>query len=73
MKHHSPSLTLTLQESQDIVLSYWALHVTDDASACVVQELNADLGDTTTGASPAEDLVENGSLSVLVIVKRDGV
>lgn len=28
----------------------WALDVTDDASGLVVHELNANLGDTTTGA-----------------------
>lgn len=53
-----PSLTLTLQESQNVVGPYGALHVTDDAAAGVVQELNSDLGDTSTRASAAEDLAE---------------
>ena len=44
----TPSLTLTLQESQDIVLSYGSLDVTDDRAAGIVQELYSDLGDTTT-------------------------
>lgn len=28
----------------------WALNVTDDGTGSVVHELDADLGDTTTGA-----------------------
>ena len=61
-KGHIPSLTLTLQESQDIVLPHGSLDVTDDRTASVVQESNSDLGDTTTGASPAKDLTRVGEL-----------
>ena len=53
---HIPSLTLTLQESQDVLLADGALHVTDDGPAGVVHELDADLRDTTTGASASKDL-----------------
>lgn len=53
---YSPSLTLTLQESQDIVLPYGSLHVTDNVTGGVVQELYSDLDDTTTGASTSKDL-----------------
>ena len=53
---NSPSLTLTLQESQDVLLADGALHVTDDRPAGVVHELNTDLRDTTTGASAPKDL-----------------
>ena len=53
---YAPSLTLTLQESQDVLLTDGALHVTDDGSVDVVHELNTDLSDTTTRTSPAEDL-----------------
>ena len=53
---HAPSLTLTLQESQDVLLADGALHVTDDRPAGVVHELDTDLRDTTTGASAAKDL-----------------
>lgn len=54
-----PSLTLTLQESQNIVGPDGALHVTDDGAAGVVEELNANLGDTSTRTSPAEDLCKS--------------
>ena len=53
---HAPSLTLTLQESQDVLLTDGALHVTDDRPAGVVHELDTDLRDTTTGAGATKDL-----------------
>ena len=53
---HAPSLALTLQESQDVLLADGTLHVTDDRPAGVVHELDTDLRDTTTGASAAKDL-----------------
>ena len=56
MQMHIPSLTLTLQESQDVLLTDGALHITDDGSVDVVHELNTNLSDTTTRTSPAEDL-----------------
>ncbi len=52
-----PSLTLTLQESQDVVRPNGSLHVANDGTAGIVQELNSDLSDTTTRTSPAEDLL----------------
>ena len=61
MQMHIPSLTLTLQESQDVLLTDGALHVTDDGSVDVVHELNTDLSDTTTRTSPAEDLEKKTS------------
>jgi len=48
--------TLRLEEGEDVVLPDWALDVTDDGAGRVVHELDADLGDTTTGSGPAEDL-----------------
>ena len=55
---HVPSLTLTLQESQDVLLPYGTLHVPDDCPARVVHELDADLRHTTTRTSAAEDLAD---------------
>lgn len=40
-----------LRGFKEIEISHtWALDVTDDAARGVVHELDADLGDTTTGA-----------------------
>ena len=52
------SLTLRLHQNQDVSLTDGALDVTDDGAAGVVEELDADLSDTSTRASPAEDLCE---------------
>lgn len=65
--NNAPGLTLTLQESQDILLPYGALHVTDDCPGRVVQELNTDLSDTTTRPSPSEDLYTTGMRSVPMV------
>lgn len=56
------SLTLGLHEAENVVLANGTFDVTDDRTGFVVDELNTDLGDTTTGASAAEDL---GNLSEL--------
>lgn len=56
MQIHIPSLTLTLQESQDVLLTDGALHITDDGSVGIVHELDTNLSDTSTRTSPAEDL-----------------
>jgi len=48
-------LTLGLEQAEDVVNLDWALDVTDDGTGSVVHELDADLGDTTTGAGAAED------------------
>lgn len=53
---HSPSLTLALEEGEDVVRPHGALDVTNDRPAGVVKELYPDLGDTTTRAGTAEDL-----------------
>ena len=57
-----PGLTLGLEEGEDVVLPDGADNVADDGARLVVEELNADLGDGTTGASAAENL---GHLSEL--------
>ena len=53
---HAPSLTLTLEESEDVLLPDGSLDVTDDGAGGVVHELDTNLSDTTTGASPSENL-----------------
>ncbi len=53
---HSPSLSLTLQQGQDIIDLDWALDVSDDGSGGVIHEFDTDLGDTTTGTGSTEDL-----------------
>lgn len=54
---HIPSLALTLQESQDVLLADGALHITDNRPTGIIQELDTDLRDTTTGASASKDLL----------------
>jgi hypothetical protein len=49
------SLTLGLEQAENVVNPDWALDVTDDGTGGVVHELDADLGDTTTGSGAAED------------------
>lgn len=65
----SSSLTLRLHQAQDVVLSDWTLDVSDNGSGGVLQELNSDLGDTTSRAGSAQNLdnlsKSNWSLSVL--------
>lgn len=56
IQDHVPSLTLTLQESQNVLLPYGTLNVPDDCPARVVHELDTDLGDTSTRTSPTKDL-----------------
>ncbi len=56
---HAPSLTLTLQESQDILLADRAFHITDDGTTGIVHELDTNLRDTTTRAGASEDLLSS--------------
>jgi hypothetical protein len=48
-------LALRLEQAKDVVNADWALDVADDGAGGVVHELDADLGDTTTGSGAAED------------------
>jgi hypothetical protein len=43
----------------------WALDVSDNASGCVVHELDADLGYTTTGACVCQNLFSTLSISCI--------
>lgn len=75
----SSSLTLGLHQAQDVVLSDWALDVSDNGSGRVLQELNSDLGDTTSGTGSTQNLDDlsksNWSLSVLetLVKARNGI
>lgn len=51
-----PSLTLTLEQSQDVLLPNRSLDVTDDGSVWVIHELYTDLSNTSTRTSPSKDL-----------------
>lgn len=59
----SASLTLRLHEAEDIVLTDGTLDVSDDRTRLVVNELNTDLSDTTTGTGAAENLDDLGQLN----------
>ena len=56
MHGNGPSFTFGLEKSEDVVLADGALDVADDGARGVVDEFDADLCDTTTRASAAEDL-----------------
>jgi hypothetical protein len=56
------SLTLRFEEAENVVFTDGSLDVTDDGARSVVHEFNADLSDTTTGASAAENLCNLGKL-----------
>ena len=53
-----PSLSLRLQQSQNVVDLDGSLDVSDDGSRAVVHELDSDLGDTSSGTGSSEDLIE---------------
>jgi hypothetical protein len=57
-KKHSPSFSLRLQKSEDVVKPDGTLDVSDDGSVGLVHELDSDLGDTSSRSSSAEDLVD---------------
>jgi hypothetical protein len=46
----SSGFTFGLEQSEDVALSDWALHVTDEGSLLVGNEFDLHLGDTATGA-----------------------
>lgn len=58
----SSSLTLRLHEAENVVLSDGALDVSDNRSGLVIDELDSDLGDTTSRSGSAEDLDDLGEL-----------
>ena len=56
------SFSFALEEGEVVTLADGALHISDDGSALVANELGLDLGDTTTRAGFTDDLL-NGSVS----------
>jgi hypothetical protein len=56
------SLTFRFQETEDIVFANGTLDVTDDATVGIVHEFNANLSDTATGASTAENFSDSSEL-----------
>ena len=59
-------LTLGLEQGEDIAIAHWPLDVTDDGPSAVVEELDTDLGDVTTGAGAAKDLHDTGVARLLL-------
>ena len=45
----SSSLSLGLEEAEDVVDSNWALNISNELSLVLVQEHNLNLGDSTSG------------------------
>lgn len=60
-------LTLRLHQSEDVSLTNRSLDVTHDEAVLVVQELDADLRDLSTGPGPADDLHDNGELDSRIL------
>lgn len=56
------SLTFRFEKAENVVFTDRSLDVTDDGARSVVHEFNADLSNTTTGASTAENLSNLGKL-----------
>ena len=54
--------TLGLEQNEDVILLDGTLDVADNGTAAVIEELNLDLGDTTTRSGDAEDLGTLGEL-----------
>jgi len=55
-KEHSPSFSLRLQKSEDVVKPDGTLDVSDDRSVGLVHEFDSDLGNTSSRSGSAEDL-----------------
>ena len=49
-------LSLGLHQAQNIVFSDWSLDVSDNSSGSIVQELNSNLGDTTSRTGSSKNL-----------------
>jgi len=56
----SACLTLGLEENKDITLTHWTLDVTDDAAVLLINELNTNLCDSTTGSCSSQQLDDLG-------------
>lgn len=51
----SSSFTLRLHQAENVILSDRSLNVSDNRSGAVVQKLNSDLGDTTSGTGSTQN------------------
>jgi len=60
------SLALRLHQDKDIILTDGSLDVADDGTGLVLEELDANLGDTTTRSGAAEDTGHTGELDGLL-------
>ena len=58
IEEYTPSLTLRLEKSEDVLSPDRSLHVADKGTGGVVHEFNADLGNTSTRTSTAKDLTK---------------
>jgi len=54
----SSRFTLRLEQAEDVVFADRALDVANDRAGSVVHELDTNLGNTTTGASAAENFYD---------------
>lgn len=68
----SSGFSFGFHQAQDVVLSDWTFDVSDNGSGSVFQELNSNLGDTTSRTGSAQNLdnlsKSNWSLSVLILL-----
>lgn len=55
-RNHSPSFSLRLQKSEDVVKPDGTLDVSDDRSVGLVHEFDSDLGNTSSRSGSAENL-----------------
>jgi hypothetical protein len=68
----SSGLALPLHKTQDVALADGTLHVTDDGSVWVVEELNTHLGHGTSVTGAAEDLIDLCKLDGLILLAKEG-
>ena len=64
-------LALGLQKGKDVSVTHWSLDVTDDGAGVVIEELNANLGDVTTGSGPAQDLHNTCVARLILSIHKD--
>ena len=69
---HLPSFALALQQRENVFFPNGALDVSDDRPRRVVHELDAHLGNTTSGPSSSENLAGGPSQRQRVDRTKDG-
>merc|ERR1712136_232044 len=65
--------SLRLEQSEDISFSHGSLHITNDGTIRVIDELNANLGTLTLGTGSAQHLGDLGQLRLIHLENRMGV